>query len=150
MPEKSPTRRWFHFSLRTMFVLMTLVAVTAFAVEKYWWGPAREFRQLCIERRAELASAFESFRIAKKQGQYSQAYAMTTSKYQKQWKFASFKSFGPPEAVMFRKDVFLAGSTDEGIVVVRPPNKPGVEAGEYNWVRVDGRWLLDESFYYPW
>lgn len=129
---------------------MTLVAVTAFAVEKFWWGPAREFRQLCIERHDKLEAAHETFRTAMKQGQFSQAYAMTTPKYQKQWRFASFKRLRPPEAAMFKKDVFLAGSIDYGVVLVRPPQHPDIESGQYHWVWMDGHWLLNEYVLILW
>lgn len=141
-----PTRRGFRFSLRTMFVVMTLVAVTAFAFAQYWWGPTRQFRQLCIKRQAELHSAHDSLRTAIEQGQYSRAYAMTTPKFQKLWKGpANLKNFGLT-AVKSKDDAFMHGNINNGMVFERPPQDPDNASAVSYWVWVEGRWLLDEHY----
>lgn len=125
-------------------MVMTMAAVVALVAQRLFFATPGEV--------VEVREAYERLRATIAKKDFRGAYKMCTPRYQLEWSFATFKSFhtdcGPPDAVMFDRDV-RAGSKF-GVVVVRPTKHPNVEAGSYEWVKVDGQWFLNQMYFYPW
>jgi hypothetical protein len=134
-----PLRRWFRhcefrFSLRTLFVAMTLIAVLIV----FW-----------LHKPAVVVS-YEKFVEEIKAKRFPEAYQMLTPAYQRQQSYANFvkhySRWGPPREPISTNYT----AKDLGVVCCHVPGDPDKPSTNYHWKRIDGTWRLDRVEPYLW
>jgi hypothetical protein len=153
-------RRWFQFRLRTLLVLVTVVCLSAFVVQKIYLEPKWKARQRYEAQCAELRAVQVSLNEAISQHQFDKAFALTHPDTRDNWymrRLWTVDSFGdlllthgPSPTVSSPQNmmVWADGSSDHAKVYIYwtdPNPKPSAyrhHSAWYEWSKVDGHWLL--------
>jgi hypothetical protein len=136
MANKSPTRRRrLRFSLRTLFVVMTLIAIAIV----FW------------PKTPSVTDAYEAFAKAIENKQFQDAYQMLTPDYQKRYAYADFlglySACGPPD------DPIAQVQTFKKLAVIECHAKgyaADIRSARYVWKLIDGKWYVDDIIYFEW